>query len=361
MFRIHASSHHRTVSPKPTITMIGLLRILCYLVIVPTWAVGLFAIGVAIIEAVPAVCQWLGYCIANLLGHESKSMIEVVGGSGLDGGMLAFHKLPSAYAGPLFFTIAIAAFTVSSFLTNILSKTSQGSSNNCKQCKRGSKIISERKRYIESTKTLTRRHTRHNNAGDETGYTETEYEAPWTYSHTYYTHKCKSCGHEWEDSSNESKWASKNGAVVTSLLAIICGLLSLPFVLTFLSQQGDAFMRWASIPTPATQDRSSSTSVIESKSAERVKFIRIVADSVAYTQPLSVAGKSFNVRSSGVLRIRVDKDDAKLFEIINNEHFWQLDSHGKRIREIHAFPPNVSQLEFRSTDGDKKYVEITFP
>jgi len=49
----------------------------------------------------------------------------------------------------------------------------------------------------ETTETKTRVFTHYNSDGDETGHTETEYEAPVTRDYTTNYYKCKACDHKW--------------------------------------------------------------------------------------------------------------------------------------------------------------------
>lgn len=103
-----------------------LLRVLCYLLMIPLAIGGICAIVVAAVEAIPAICQWLVYGMTNGLEHQGKTMMEIVRGSGLDPrGMFHFHGMISAFAAPLFLAIALGSYvaTVSlGFLAGYLGK-----------------------------------------------------------------------------------------------------------------------------------------------------------------------------------------------------------------------------------------------
>jgi hypothetical protein len=51
----------------------------------------------------------------------------------------------------------------------------------------------------ETTETRTRTYTHYNADGEETGHTDTDYEAPVTKDYTMTYYKCRACGHGWHN------------------------------------------------------------------------------------------------------------------------------------------------------------------
>lgn len=63
---------------------------------------------------------------------------------------------------------------------------------NCKDIERHSSSYD-----YDDTETKTRTVKYFNKEGEETGYSEEEYEVPATFTHTTYSMKCKACNHKW--------------------------------------------------------------------------------------------------------------------------------------------------------------------
>ena len=94
--------------------------------------------------------------------------------------------------------VAIFSVIVEFFWWPWVNKLSLKNPAKCPSCKsRNTKIIAERTRSYNTTRTETRRHTHYDRKGKEAGYSETEYEVPDTDTDTDYTRKCSSCGHVW--------------------------------------------------------------------------------------------------------------------------------------------------------------------
>lgn len=139
-------------------------------------------------------------------------------------------------------------------------------------------------------------------------------------------------------------------------VVVVCG----PFISSFIASVA-GLAGVGAVAEHAEKEQQRNAPKVEAPATPAVvgDLTNLVARPNKFSDPIRLSGRPFNIKSSGTLRIRVNGPQGQIYDIVNNEALWLLDSQGKHVQKLTSFPSGSRDMEFLSMDGDNKTVRVT--